>query len=55
MIKKGCTKYENFMTPGAGGFVLGRGHISHIVGMLYFFKIFYTAEHISDKLPVSIL
>ena len=45
------------MTHGAGGFVLGRGHISHIhvVGMLYFFKIFYTAEHISDKLPVSIL
>ena len=41
--------------PGQGFFVLGRGHISHVVGMLYLFKIFYTAEHISAKLPVSIL
>ena len=28
----------NFMTPGAGVLALGRGHISHIVKMHYFFK-----------------
>ena len=29
MTKEGCTKFLNFMTPGAGVLVLGRGHISH--------------------------
>ena len=38
MTKKGSTKIVNFMTPGAGVFVLGRGHISHLVKMHYFFK-----------------
>ena len=38
MIKEGSTKIVNFMTPGAGVLVLGRGHISHIVKMHYFFK-----------------
>ena len=36
--KEGFTKIVNFMTPGAGVLVLGRGHISHIVKMLYFFN-----------------
>ena len=31
-------KIVNFMTPGAGVLVLGRGHISHRVKMHYFFK-----------------
>ena len=37
MTKEGSTKIVNFMTPGAGVLVLGRGHISHIVKMHYFF------------------
>ena len=36
MTKK--TKILNFMTPGAGVLVLGRGNISHIVKMHYIFK-----------------
>ena len=32
------TKIVNFMTPGAGVLVLGRGHVSHIVKLHYFFK-----------------
>ena len=44
MIKKGFSKVVNFMTPGAGVLVLGRGHISLIVKMHYFFKnlLFYS-------------
>ena len=38
MTKEGSTKIVNFMTPGAGVVVLGRGHISHIVKMHYSFK-----------------
>ena len=40
MTKEKSTKIVNFMNPGAGGFVLGRGHISHtcIVKMHHFFK-----------------
>ena len=38
MTKEGSTKIVNFMTPGAGVLVLGRGHISHIVQMHYFFQ-----------------
>ena len=38
MIKEGSTKIENFMTPGAGVLMLGRGHISHIVKMHYLLK-----------------
>ena len=37
MTKEGSTKII-FMTPVAGVFVLGCGHISHIVKMHYFFK-----------------
>ena len=29
MTKKGSTKFVNFVTPGAGVLMLGRGHISH--------------------------
>ena len=39
MNKEGSTKIVNFMTPGVGVLVLGRGHISHIVKMNYFFEI----------------
>ena len=38
MTTERSTKIVNFMTPGAGVLVLGRGHISHIVKMHYFFK-----------------
>ena len=38
MTKEGSTKIVNFMTPGAGVLLLGRGLISHIVKMHYFFK-----------------
>ena len=29
MTQEGSTKIINFMSPGAGVLVLGRGHISH--------------------------
>ena len=29
MTKEGSTKYVNFMTPGAGVLMLGRGHMSY--------------------------
>ena len=38
ITKEGYAKIVNFMTPGAGVFVLGCGHLSHIVKMHYFFK-----------------
>ena len=38
MTKKGSTKVVNFMTPRAGVLVPGRGHISYIVKLHYFFK-----------------
>ena len=38
MTKEGSTNIINFMTPVAGVFVLGCGHISHIVKMHYFLK-----------------
>ena len=38
MTKEGSTKIVTFMTPRAGVFVLGCGHISHIVKIHYFFK-----------------
>ena len=38
MTTERSTKIVNFMTPGAGVLVLGRGHISHIVKMHYYFK-----------------
>ena len=38
MTKEGSTKIVNFITPGAGVLALGRGHISHIMKMHYFFK-----------------
>ena len=33
MTKEGSTKIRNFMNPGAGVNLLGRGHINHIVKM----------------------
>ena len=41
MNKEGSTKIVNFITPGAGVLVLGRGHISRIVKMHYSFKNLY--------------
>ena len=38
MIKEGSTKMVNFMTPRAKILVLGRGHVSHMVKMQYFFR-----------------
>ena len=38
MTNEGSTKIVNFMTPGAGVLLLGRGHVSHLVKMHYFFK-----------------
>ena len=40
MTKEESTKIVNFMTPGAGGLVLGRGHISHVVKMHCFLNLF---------------
>ena len=49
MSKEGSTKKINFMTPEAGGLVLGRDLISHVEKMYYFF---FTLGHDSDKLTV---
>ena len=38
MTREGSTKIVNFMTPGAEVLLLGRGHISHIVKLHYYFK-----------------
>ena len=38
MTKEGYTKIVTFMTPRAGVLALGRGHISHLVKIYYFFK-----------------
>ena len=38
ITKERSTKIVNFMTPWAGVLELGRGHISHVVKMHYFFK-----------------
>ena len=38
MTKEGSTKIVNFMTPGAGVLVQGRGHISQIAKVHYFFN-----------------
>ena len=41
------------MTPGAGVLVLGRGHISNIVKMHYFFKnLFSASEHGSKYIVI---
>ena len=45
MTKKGSTKLVNFMTPGAGFFLPGRGHISHTVKIYYFFKNLLLYSH----------
>ena len=38
MTKERSTKIVNFMTPAAGVLAPGRGHISQIVKIHYFFK-----------------
>ena len=43
MTKEGSTQIVQFMTPGAGILMLGRGHISHIVNMYYLLLYQYTA------------
>ena len=53
MTKEGSTKIVNFMTPGAGVLVLGRGHISHIAKSIISLKIyFFTPRNRSDKLGI---
>ena len=41
ITKEGSTKIVYFITPGAGVLVQGHGHITHIVKMPYFFKMFF--------------
>ena len=42
--------FHSYMEFGAGVLVLGRGHISHVAKMHYFFlKQFPTPRHRSDK------
>ena len=43
LIKEGSTKIVIDFTPGAGVFVRGRGHLSHIVNMHYI--LFYHIQH----------
>ena len=48
MTEEGSTKFVNFMTPGLGVLVPGRGHISHIVKLHYFIinLLLYSQAHI---------
>ena len=55
ITKEGCAKIVTFMTPGAGVLVLGHGHISHIVKMHYFFKIFSAQRHSTGKVSKHLL
>ena len=57
MTKEGSTKIVTFMTPGAGVLVLGHGHISHIVKMLYFFKniLLYSQEYIRQTMYIVMM
>ena len=51
MTKERSIKIKNYMTPGAGFPVLGRGHISHKVKMHFSFEIFFSIlGHDLDKL-----
>ena len=53
MTQEGSTKIMNFMTPGAEVLVLGRGHLSCIVKMHYFFKnIIFSPKHRTDKVSI---
>ena len=54
ITKKESTKFVvDFMTPWAGILVQGRGHISHVVETLNFFKfLLSTVEHRSNKLSL---
>ena len=50
IAKEGSSRIVNFMIRMAGVFVLGRGRISHILKMHFFFKIFFfTLWHDLDK------
>ena len=42
MTKEVSTKILNFMTPVTGALVLVCGHLSHIVKMHYFLKVFFS-------------
>ena len=46
MTKEGSTKIINFMTPGAGVLVLGRGHISHIIVNMYYPLLYQYIQHV---------
>ena len=48
MTKEGSIKIVNFMTPGEGVLVLGRGHINQRVKMHYFFKNFFSTPGIDE-------
>ena len=48
MTKEGFTKIVNFMTPGVGVFVLGRGHINHTVKYIISLKIFFQLPGINQ-------
>ena len=46
MKLEGSTKIVIFMTPRAEFLVQGRGHMSHIVKMHYFFKIIFVYSQV---------
>ena len=55
MTKEGSTKIVNFMTPGAGILMFGRGHISHIVNMYYHLLYQYTTHWLKLCLGIMLL
>ena len=56
ITKKGSTKIVNFMSPRAGFLEHGRGHLSNVVKMHYFFKnlLLYSQANRQTKCIVTI-
>ena len=57
ITKEGSTTIVIFMTPAAGVLVLGRGYISNIVKMHYFFKnlLLYSQEKIRQTMYIVMM
>ena len=55
MTKKGFSKILNFITTGAGTFVLGNGPVSHLVKMFFFLKILFNTRYRSDKVRLVMI
>ena len=55
MSKSDSSRFVNFMAPGSGVLVLGRGSIDYIVKMHYFFENLLLCSWVLDKLTKHIV